>query len=807
MNDILFGNNNKKVLNRLAKADLRTNKLKTILSGITIVIAICLMAVVLTVLINGALSQTALAPYHAMYLAVKEETKDRLLGDTDFETAGVYKNIGGTADADGSINVAYMDKSAMDLWGHTLTEGTYPTKENEVLVSAAYLEKKQLTIGSSFQLSFTNALSNRQMEQRFRICGIIENEKLKEGKQFYILVSDSFRRALAESKDSLAASSFSTQTPETVDILLKLNAEKSSFSADQQKELLKNKGMELGIKEYDIVLNIGYIEGLTLDDTVLAGVIFFMLFLVFASSIVIYSIFNISVINSLRMYARMTALGATGKQLRYFIKRQGNILSVCFIPLGMLMSLLITAAVSGIEWIAVDLVLTLVSGLLAFTVIKIALRKPAKMLVSISPVEAMKYTGSGKMGKHTELRHITPDTLAKSNLSANWRKNRMSVISLSISGTLMIAFVMLLASIDVPGMLMQYYPLNEQFQVGIQMDNFYERLPQIIRNNPLSDELTDKILSIPGVEKVIKEECVLGEMIEPDIAYESADDNMEIIDSLSPELLANVSSIVSGSIDYEDIGMDGIIINQFRVANSNLNYDAIKTGDVITFQFRNGRKVTEKNFRVIGIAHFPSTGLFYTSPEVLGSISPYNNTTHLSVFCSDEKEPFVGAQLQKMIAENAHLRLKIYSEEFTVTQYAMRIYMNGLYGVFIFIIFFGLLNMVNILINSALLRKREFALLQAVGMTNRQLRRMLYREGINTSVKTVCTASAAGMLLGWLLWYLAYEVMSFKFFVFRVSVFPIFLFAVLLIGLQMAVSFCICKSIESDTLIERLRTE
>lgn len=383
----------------------------------------------------------------------------------------------------------------------------------------------------------------------------------------------------------------------------------------------------------------------------------------------------------------------------------------------------------------------------------------------------------------------------------------MSVISLSISGTLMIAFVMLLASIDVPGMLMQYYPLNEQFQIGIQMDNFYERLPQIIRNNPLSDELTDKILSIPGVEKVIKEECVLGEMIEPDIAYESADDNMEIIDSLSPELLANVSSIVSGSIDYEDIGMDGIIINQFRVANSDLNYDAIKTGDVITFQFQSGRTVTEKDFRVIGIAHFPSTGLFYTSPEVLGSISPYNNTTHLSVFCSDEKEPFVGAQLQKMVAENAHLRLKIYSEEFTVTQYAMRIYMNGLYGVFIFIIFFGMLNMVNILINSALLRKREFALLQAVGMTNRQLRRMLYREGINTSAKTVCTASAAGMLLGWLLWYLAYEVMSFKFFVFRVSVFPIFLFAVLLIGLQMAVSFCICKSIESDALIERLRTE
>ena len=43
--------------------------------------------------------------------------------------------------------------------------------------------------------------------------------------------------------------------------------------------------------------------------------------------------------------------------------------------------------------------------------------------------------------------------------------------------------------------------------------------------------------------------------------------------------------------------------------------------------------------------------------------------------------------------------------------------------------------MVNMLISSAIVRKREFALLQAVGMTNQQLRKMLYREGMSISVK------------------------------------------------------------------------
>ena len=133
--------------------------------------------------------------------------------------------------------------------------------------------------------------------------------------------------------------------------------------------------------------------------------------------------------------------------------------------------------------------------------------------------------------------------------------------------------------------------------------------------------------------------------------------------------------------------------------------------------------------------------------------------------------------------------------------------MSSLYGVSAFVIVFGLLNMVNMLINSAIIRKREFALLQAVGMTNRQLRKMLYREGASISIKAVCIATVTGVICGRLFCYLANEVMAFKFIIFHFSILPILIFAVLLIGVQMLVSFCICKSVERDTLTERLRIE
>ena len=97
--------------------------------------------------------------------------------------------------------------------------------------------------------------------------------------------------------------------------------------------------------------------------------------------------------------------------------------------------------------------------------------------------------------------------------------------------------------------------------------------------------------------------------------------------------------------------------------------------------------------------------------------------------------------------------------------------------------------------------------LQVCLLYTSQLRKMLYREGASISIKAVCIATVTGVICGRLFCYLANEVMAFKFIIFHFSILPILIFAVLLIGVQMLVSFCICKSVERDTLTERLRIE
>lgn len=806
MNDILFGNNNKDALKKLAAADLKAHRLKTFLSGTIILIAVCLMAVVSAVLINEGFSRANSTPYHAMYRAAGEEVKNTLLADCDFEAVGIYKNFGKTADLGGITTLAYMDRVSMDFLGFELLSGRIPDEPDEAAVSAAYMTQHGLSIGSTFAFSYTDTLTNRQEHQQFTICGIIQNRDQEAANQFYVLASDQFRTIFARQAGDIATSSFSTQTPASVDILVKLNAQKGRLSSDAQKEFLKNKGLGLGIKSYDILLNFRYIEGFFLDTTVILMIAFFALFLMFASSFVIYSIFYISVVNSIQMYAQMMLLGTTEKQLRYFLKRQGNILSLIFIPLGMVVSLGITLLISGTEWVVYDIIIALVSGLLIYVVIKAALRKPAKIFSSVSPIDAMKYSDSAIVRKHMDLNHITPDTLAKNNLSINRKKNRMAVVSLSISGSLMIALTILITSFNLPARLLEDYSVNENFQIGVQIDNFYERFPQVIQSNPLTGELTDEILAIPGVEKIIKNEVVIGRLLEPKIT-DGTGDTTELIESVSPELLANISEVVSGSANYNDIGLDGIIINKFRVDNSSLAYDEIEVGDTLRFEFEINGAVLEKNFRVIGIAYFPSVGLFYSTPEVINEISPFNNASHLSVLCNESSTEAVKAELQSIISRNPNLTLHIYADDYEILKDFIGVSVGSIYGISAFVIVFGLLNMLNMLISSALIRKREFALLQAVGMTNRQLRRMLYREGADTSVKAVCIAAAAGIAGGRLLCLLANKIMALKFIIFQVSILPILIFAVVLIGLQMIVSYYICEFMERDTLTERLRAE
>ena len=120
---------------------------------------------------------------------------------------------------------------------------------------------------------------NRQkfadMLRKFHIAPTKKVKELSKGMQMKLMLS----------------LTYSTQTATTVDVLVLLNSENADMSPDTQKDFLKSKGEAGGIEDFDIILNDRYIDGIYIDGAVAVGIIFFAIFIMLASSFVIYSIF------------------------------------------------------------------------------------------------------------------------------------------------------------------------------------------------------------------------------------------------------------------------------------------------------------------------------------------------------------------------------------------------------------------------------------------------------------------------------------------------------------------------------------
>ena len=115
----------------------------------------------------------------------------------------------------------------------------------------------------------------------------------------------------------------------------------------------------------------------------------------------------------------------------------------------------------------------------------------------------------------------------------------------------------------------------------------------------------------------------------------------------------------------------------------------------------------------------------------------------------------------------------------------------------------GILNFFNAILTGILARKREFAMLQAVGMTGKQLKKMLMEEGLIYAGTTVLISLVlilameplTGRMLESMFWFFEYHFSLTAVFVTA----PVFLF------LGVALPLAVYRSIAKLTIVERLR--
>lgn len=116
----------------------------------------------------------------------------------------------------------------------------------------------------------------------------------------------------------------------------------------------------------------------------------------------------------------------------------------------------------------------------------------------------------------------------------------------------------------------------------------------------------------------------------------------------------------------------------------------------------------------------------------------------------------------------------------------------------------GTLNFANALLTSILTRHQEFAILQSIGMTNKQLKTMLIYEGLyyvlGTSTCSILLGSLFSVLiarpLSNVMWFMSYKFI----------IWPLILVLPVLLVLGICLPLAIYSLSNKKTIVERLRT-
>lgn len=115
------------------------------------------------------------------------------------------------------------------------------------------------------------------------------------------------------------------------------------------------------------------------------------------------------------------------------------------------------------------------------------------------------------------------------------------------------------------------------------------------------------------------------------------------------------------------------------------------------------------------------------------------------------------------------------------------------------------MNLINTMINSVHVRRKELGMLQAIGMSDRQLGKMLRLEALFYTFGTLAVSVGLGSLLGYPVFLYAKAEKMLEITTYRYPFAAAVIVSVTLFAVQEILTLALVKSVRKDTLIERVR--
>lgn len=818
------------IIRRLAFRILKFNHIKNIILIISIFLTTVLFTSVFTITksLEKSIEITTLrqnggeANINFKYITKAEEDEIVSSSHEKIDTVGKSIVLGLAYNPElikRQSEIRYADKNYAKMSFDYPTTGRMPVKKNEIATDTLVLDMLDIphVLGQKIELDYID-INGKQGKQTFRLCGFWKGDKIAPASQIWVSKKFINEYWVKENSnlDGIRMVSFKTN---------------QRYSAENIAQEIINEHKLNNIK-YSI-----FEPQLDMDSREKVKIYFsfisIILFILLSGYFIISNIYQISITKDINYFGRFKLLGASGKQIKKLLWYQTFFVVTIGISFGLISGYIVGYILlphilnnnigSDLLQLSSSPIIFAGSALLTIITIWFSCIKALKRASKVSPISASKYF-ENDFRKHNKRNYISIYLLSWRNIFRNKKRIIKVIVSLVMSAVLFECMYLIGSSFNLD----KY--LKEKMISDYKLSDY--SVSSYTRNYEPNNTVSKKMLAETSkIDNKISINNTFYTLATINLENENVYNNVikKVLDSKS-EYRKEIEELKNKKTMKANVyGMDAELLNKCSVFLGNFSPWEYESGNyVLGIGYDDGSdneilygvgekiKINNVNFIVMGYVDIPEVVLGSISEEIapltqgfVMSTGSFDKQFGLDsiyqsfINVSEDKDGDIQKLLEKYSAENIDLDIKSkksYIEDFhsqIIAQTALGFMLSIVTGII------GIMNYINTTACSMFSRKREFNILQSIGMTSKQLKRMIFLENICIVILVSVFSLSLSLILGKTIVKDIIEAIwcsEFKF-----NLYPLFIIFIVFLIIAFFVPLAILNSQKGKSIIERLK--
>jgi putative ABC transport system permease protein len=815
---------------QLSQKYLRSNVKRTVLTLVGIVLALSLITTIGLFFNSGYNSQIANAKKGALGSAnISVGNYNQKILDTvknnPYVTSYGIASQGETLHI-GGIDISYMyaNHQAFQILGSSLPiQGKLPASENEVI-----LEKWMLPyLGSNLKIGDMFTIH----EKKYKLVGLLkDSNNTEENKNGRLLtVKNEFK--VGEGN-----------------LLIELHQSANFNEVENQFTLLTNKE--------NVKMNEELNKALKPSSEIIVAASISIGIVVISTIVIIYNAFQISVVERMKQLGLLRSIGATQKQIRKIVMREATFLSIIAIYFGILCSIFVIFSLNQILMkvlnnptgftIQLDWRIIVISSFITLITVYVSSFFPAFRAGRISPLLAIssrlsiqKEKIKKQKGKNVKKPISFPFSMALKNIKRNPNRYTVTILSIIISSVLYITFTFLIDTY-----MQRKQPIDQSLKTDISM-----MISSELDKNSI-DRINQNLQQIPNVKKLYKqyeahpfyanipENKQIKKLQGNQSLYEKGKSNNQMVERVKTHIKAYdentleklTESVTSGKIDIQTLHREKGVILVKQAAAKDMNtgktyvgpLSSFKVGDTIQViqNYQDGKSneevsYTQDKIETVKIAAIVESDLFnssrtldtitfITSEQVVNSLTESPSTLKgFGIELNNHSQAKATLlDIQKKLGRDESIQVINNVDENSAIKDEMLYIKILVYGFITVIVLIGSINILNTITVSIMMRRKELAALKSIGMSQKDLKKMVIYEGLLYGFLGSIQGIFFGCLLSYILYIAVSNTISFEWVIPYQASFITFITALLISYIAVLIPL---RKIQKDNTIDVLR--